>query len=395
MVSKCSMKNINKELVSACEENKPSDPFWTLPVYSSSTNLTYRNVFCARCNNVINFVYWNFKGDCSHKNLSFFENKSVSQMVETIRRSCDWQYVPIQQQRESFCITKAGSCESVNVSEDTFWSEAKTLCSLYSYPTCRGRLQYSRNPHCRLCETSNAVTTHVKCYCINGVFSPDLSFLFDFSKSQYTRTDKRGRKFVSRMTQLTCKAKQVYDPLAQTCRNINLLTQKDQLQISNTTRCNTMVALNESDFHQLPNGSIYVTSHSKLYGSSDYYVFGNTAILCISITRSADSQDASILAVITFIGGSLSVLGLSILLALYSWFSELRNLPGKIVMSLSGALLIYQVCFFLTGQTERRGVCSAVAILLHYFLLASFTWMSVMAFDVARTFSSKGKTVQK
>ena len=86
-------------------------------------------------------------------------------------------------------------------------------------------------------------------------------------------------------------------------------------------------------------------------------------------------------------------MGLSILLAVYSWFSELRNLPGKIVISLSGTVLIYQVCFFLTGQTERRGVCSAVAIVLHYFLLASFTWMSVMAFDLALTFASKGKTL--
>ena len=59
------------------------------------------------------------------------------------------------------------------------------------------------------------------------------------------------------------------------------------------------------------------------------------------ISRNTDSQDASILGLITYIGGGLSLLGLFILLAVYSWFSELRNLPGKIVMSLSGALLIY------------------------------------------------------
>ena len=127
-------------------------------------------------------------------------------------------------------------------------------------------------------------------------------------------------------------------------------------------------------------------------------------MLCTNFTRSYtekstqqapgkfESQEELAKELITYIGGGLSVFGLLMLLAVYSWFSELRNLPGKIVMSLSGALLIYQVCFFLTGQTERRGVCSAVAIVLHYFLLASFTWMSVMAFEVARTFTTKGKS---
>ena len=109
MVIKCSMKNINKEMVSACEEDKPSDPFWTLPVFSSSTNLTYRNAFCARCNNVRNFVYWKFKSDCSRTNdPSLFLNKSVLQLVKTIRRSCNWQYLPVQQLHKEFCVTKVG-----------------------------------------------------------------------------------------------------------------------------------------------------------------------------------------------------------------------------------------------------------------------------------------------
>ena len=395
MVIKCSMKNINKEMVSACEENNPSDPFWTLPVFSSSTNLTYRNAFCARCNNVRNFVYWKFKSDCSRTNdPSLFLNKSVLQLVKTIRRSCNWQYLPVQQQHKEFCITKVGSCESVNASEDTSWNEAKTLCSSYSYPICSGEGKYSRNPHCRGCETLNTVTLDNRCFCSahSSPGVPDLTYLFDFN-SHYTIRDI-GVSADCQIAQLTCEANQVFNPVAETCLAIGI-----QIPIHNTTGCKTLIALNESGFHSLPNGSIYVTADKKLYGSSEYYRRGNTTILCSNstgnytknVTRIIEVHGSAdpVLALITYIGGGLSVLGLFILLAVYSWFSELRNLPGKIVMSLSGALLIYQVCFFLTGQTERRGVCSAVAIVLHYFLLASFTWMSVMAFDVARTFSSK------
>ena len=393
MVIKCSMKNINKEMVSACEEDKPSNYFWTLPVFSSSTNLTYRNAFCARCNNVRNFVYWKFKSDCSRTNdPSLFLNKSVLQLVEIIRRSCNWQYLPVQQLHKEFCVTKVGSCESVNASEDTSWDEAKTLCSSYSYPICSGEGKYSRNPHCGLCETTNTVTLDNRCLCGAGGNPgvPALAYLFDFN-SHYTIRDT-GVSVDYKIAQLTCDANQVFNPVAETCLTIGI-----QIPIHNTTGCKTLIVLNESDFHLLPNGSVYVTANKKLYGSSEVYKRGNTTILCSNSTVNHKKNltriiEDPVLVLITYIGGGLSVLGLFILLAVYSWFSELRNLPGKIVMSLAGALLIYQVCFFLTGQTERRGVCSAVAIALHYFLLASFTWMSVMAFDVARTFSSKSKS---
>ena len=50
--------------------------------------------------------------------------------------------------------------------------------------------------------------------------------------------------------------------------------------------------------------------------------------------------------------------------------------------------LSFNLIFLLSGllsgleRTENSGVCFAVALLLHYFLLSSFCWMALMAFFV-------------
>ena len=269
MVSKCSQLETNEEIVKACEEDKLSDLLSILPVFSSGTMLTYKNAFCARCNNVTHFVNWKFKGDCSRRDPSLFANKSVLQLAEAVRGFCNWQYLPIQRQHEEYCITKVKNCENVKVSEDFAWNEAKTLCRSYSYPTCGGVGGYSRNPHCRLCQTQNNVDTVISCICNSADKIPGLSYLFEFSSTpQYTKIYKG--KIVSKVIQLTCEANQVYNTFTGKCETIRLQLQTEHFQNSNTTGCKTRIALNESDFRSLPNGSIYITSQGKLYGSSDF-----------------------------------------------------------------------------------------------------------------------------
>ena len=101
---------------------------------------------------------------------------------------------------------------------------------------------------------------------------------------------------------------------------------------------------------------------------------------------------AAILGYITLIGSVLSIVSLCFLLGVYMSFKELRNLPGKCLISLSWALLFYQVIFLFTKMSkEVEGVCKAIAIGLHFFALAAFSWMSVMAFDTACTFTVQGQ----
>lgn len=84
------------------------------------------------------------------------------------------------------------------------------------------------------------------------------------------------------------------------------------------------------------------------------------------------------------------MVSLIFLLAIYITLPELRTLPGRNLISLSCAMLLYHIFFLLTGQTDKPYLCVAVSVLLHFLLLSSFCWMGVMAFDVAKTFGAKG-----
>lgn len=57
-----------------------------------------------------------------------------------------------------------------------------------------------------------------------------------------------------------------------------------------------------------------------------------------------------------------------------------RDYPSKILMNLSTSLLFLNMVFLLDSwlsTMENDGLCKAVAIFLHYFLLTSFTWMGL------------------
>ncbi|KAK1795954.1 hypothetical protein P4O66_008849 [Electrophorus voltai] len=57
-----------------------------------------------------------------------------------------------------------------------------------------------------------------------------------------------------------------------------------------------------------------------------------------------------------------------------------RDYPSKILMNLSSSLLFLNMVFLLDGwlaSSDTTGLCVAVAVFLHFFLLTSFTWMGL------------------
>ncbi|ELT93530.1 hypothetical protein CAPTEDRAFT_104916 [Capitella teleta] len=60
-------------------------------------------------------------------------------------------------------------------------------------------------------------------------------------------------------------------------------------------------------------------------------------------------------------------------------------------MSLIASLFVAQ-CLFLFGtpRTELPDVCLTLGALMHYFFLAAFLWVNVLAIDICRTFASSG-----
>ena len=89
----------------------------------------------------------------------------------------------------------------------------------------------------------------------------------------------------------------------------------------------------------------------------------------------------------------LSCLALSLTILVYGIIPEFKNLPGKILLCMSLTLLGAMSLLLLMqmiGSTENipNPVCVISAICLQFFFLSSFSWMTVMSFDICQTFRS-------
>ncbi|XP_051934892.1 adhesion G-protein coupled receptor G2 [Hippocampus zosterae] len=105
-------------------------------------------------------------------------------------------------------------------------------------------------------------------------------------------------------------------------------------------------------------------------------------LLDVSRTPISES-DSHILNVLSYIGCGISALFLGITLLTYLAFEKLRrDYPSKILINLSAALLGLSLLFLLDSwlsSFNNYSLCIVTAATLHYFLLASFTWMALEA----------------
>ncbi|KAH0521634.1 G-protein coupled receptor 126 [Microtus ochrogaster] len=116
------------------------------------------------------------------------------------------------------------------------------------------------------------------------------------------------------------------------------------------------------------------------------FTFFNKTGLFQDLPRSAsqiDGRNTKVLTFITYVGCGLSAIFSAATLLTYVAFEKLRrDYPSKILMNLSSALLFLNLIFLLDGwitSFDVAGLCTAVAALLHFFLLATFTWMGLEA----------------
>ncbi|XP_037376387.1 adhesion G-protein coupled receptor G6 isoform X2 [Talpa occidentalis] len=96
-----------------------------------------------------------------------------------------------------------------------------------------------------------------------------------------------------------------------------------------------------------------------------------------------DAKNTKILTFISYVGCGISAIFSAATLLTYIAFEKLRrDYPSKILMNLSTALLFLNLLFLLDGWVasfQMDGLCTAVAALLHFFLLTTFTWMGLEA----------------
>lgn len=144
-------------------------------------------------------------------------------------------------------------------------------------------------------------------------------------------------------------------------------------------------ALDDTEIEWRENGTVYVVSHNRTFNSNQYLKGAEGGVLiCASGLTTVSKFDAT-LGWVTIIGLGLSVLCLALHLVIFLSNND-RNLSGRNLASLSLALLA-AYSSFIGGQftLPKTPACYAVSVSTFYFFLASFWWMSVLAWDVWRT----------
>ncbi|XP_078361264.1 uncharacterized protein LOC144645559 [Oculina patagonica] len=153
-----------------------------------------------------------------------------------------------------------------------------------------------------------------------------------------------------------------------------------------------LVGLNENEYDILSNGSLYRNISREVFEPGRFLLINDTVLVCTNFSSVYESgrktnENNIVLALVTFIGLSVSIISFAAVLVTFALFRELRTLPGINLMNLSFAHLVTDWLYLATGYIEAKVACTIIAILLHYFFLVSLTWMSIMAFEMWLVFS--------
>ncbi|XP_070533343.1 uncharacterized protein [Ptychodera flava] len=145
--------------------------------------------------------------------------------------------------------------------------------------------------------------------------------------------------------------------------------------------------------------SVYYGPTNTVYEQGKYIVENGSVFVCSYLSQNGTRTDSysaiffeysKAQTILTVVGSLLSLVFLTFSFITYCTFPSLRNLPGKTIMNLIVALFTAQAfLLFGSNQTQHYWFCASVAVVCHYFWLAVFFWMNVMAFDISRTFRKR------
>ena len=365
-----------------------------LPVFGWKHNVTYRSIACARCNNEQNTSFWGLNITCK------FTSKQPAPNITSVKNflkqhaDCSWRYSPTANLVEHYksCVVHDSPCASNKLRA---LATVRELCASYAMVFEAEGGRWYRNPHCAFC---NPEGRSVKKHSANGLppIGPPLRILLDVTTNIkeptelntllptiVTRPPIRGHNLSSQVLNCTSAMSNCTVTFGgKTCQVFtSVKNQSNQVKFS-SNKSFVMVTTNPIPYDQ---------NAIKLQGNTVY-------ILCPEhqngnpvVNKKSNESENPVLSHITSTAMLLSIASLCFLLVMYLSFKELKNLPGKCVINLSVALLCYQAIFLSAKKsTEVDALCKAVAIFLHLFILSTFTWMSIMAFDAANTFTTKG-----
>ncbi|KAL9970849.1 hypothetical protein ACROYT_G023300 [Oculina patagonica] len=371
-----------------------------LPVFDSTQNVTYRSIACARCHSEGNLSYWGLDISCPRPSWSLASPINISAVQKFLKKNtnCSWKYAPVRNRKQyhQSCVLHDAKCASTQL---PMMSLVKELCYSYSmiFAVFHEKTMFTyRNPHCALCNPEG----HSEPWSPFGsaVFPP-WTILLDVGSSILHQDDGENLQQWLNFGPATQEVTSQVFNCTSTINNCTVSFEGQICKVFSTAKNQStqmQSSLNESRV-------ILMRSRQMSFDKNAMDLEENTVyILCLEHQAGQAGKDSkhmhgsSIIIYFTSVGTLLSIISLCFLLGVYLMFKELRNLPGKCLINLSFALLCFQTIFLGAAKSKEVDVlCKAVAILLHFFILAAFSWMSVMAFDTANTFKVQVRGTRK
>ncbi|KAL9960660.1 hypothetical protein ACROYT_G034146 [Oculina patagonica] len=405
MIDSCPSSWRDAETARACmSTNYSADPVVALPLLDMTTNVTYANIYCAMCHGKSRDLHhWSLRVE------RFLGVKAPNGSLHDIissDRTERWEAIPVGEIIPDTCVLTP---TEANTGPDT---AIKRLCRSYANrivvrndntQTQGGEMfRHFKNPHCALLSSPSMLANQtVRCFEIIR-FPPSLSTML-FVFSNLTKIPPDDLRIQSVRVKFNCQMNEVYDPFQERCLPLHLSrSDSNNTNSTNVTRNCHGLRFPSHEFRVLSNNSVFIIPHQKLYNNDSYILVNQTLILCAKFSRNYtrkstparpenenSSNHSLALRIVTYVGFSLSIISLLILLMTYFLFDELRTYPGKKVMHLSCAMIAMQTVYFVSDpDVVSAAVCAVMGALLHYFILVMFLWMSVIAHNTQKTFST-------
>ena len=358
----------NKTVEKLCLERNKTKPLSFVPVYDNLTWFSYSNVYCAFCNRVKQFSYWHVKVHFASE-IEKINAESVS--PANLMKQHEWSPVPPSDFLGEFCIEKTqvskqnqASCRTTATNNFFVF-----LCKAYSMPVWDSKARKMfKNPHCKKmsCALKNVYDGNIK--------------VIGFSNF----THAPGQS-IDRLFRFSCALRKLFGSVER-CPSL-----PNPNVVINHTSCLRWISYNASQYVMYVNKSVLVSSLGKMFDPGSYRNINNTIHMCQNTSSFNSTKKEAASSLIIYACSAISMSSLLFFLLTNCLFHELHTVHFKNLMSLSIALLMFHCLFLASIKVKVRALCDVITGLLHYAMLAMFTWMSVVGYDVSKRFASKGK----
>jgi G protein-coupled receptor Mth (Methuselah protein) len=386
-------------------------PFLFVPATSPSTNITYRNYYCAYCNNDDHdrIQLWKYKPFChgdgtDDDHLSLTSDVQVQYYIHNLTRNCPTTIVYPHGRATldpSVFVRPCKRSMAATCPRGTP-TELARLCATsgVTYRYVPDSDVIYPNAFCAQCNEDNASElTCVDPYLrsslppLNHIRVHPLSILFDPTLlRRYLNVNNTMPHVIFSIKHNCTKPDELFDVFEKRCAPTTNADDEFILSLNCSRPMRTLVE--SADQHFADNGSLYLANMSLLLTREEFaFVNERRIVFCADRWSTANASSVGSITfdisrqVLAVVCTTTSLVCLFVFSSMFVCVPSLHNLPGQCLLCLSVSLFVGQLTFLVSSRLAvGSSTCIASAIVIHYFYLSSFVWLTIISIQIHSTF---------